>query len=94
MKRTMPELRNALDQIGFKLQELEHEDIAEKIFQIVEEMVRASPVRRAKVSHKPLSESEKELIRAWAKAHPDVHLADIATMFNVNPGRVSEALRG
>lgn len=94
MKRGIPELREALDQIGFKLAALDHEDIAEEIFQIVEEMVRKSPVRRAKVKHNPLTEAQKQEIREMVKANPNAHLSEIAIAFNVNPGRVSEALQG
>lgn len=33
-------------------------------------------------------------IRAYVAAHPGEHLQDVAAVFGVNPGRVSEALHG
>lgn len=55
-------------------------------------MTRASPVRRAPIQHR-VTKDKKAMIRRIAAMYPDMHVADIAQLADVNPGRVSEALQ-
>lgn len=49
---------------------------------------------QAKRSSKAMTPELKEAIRAYHRAHHPISQAKVALVFNVNPGRVSEALRG
>lgn len=55
-------------------------------------MYRNSPVRRARPQSAHLSADLAEEIRQFASKNPKMHQRDIAQKFNVNPGRVSEAM--
>ena len=55
-------------------------------------MTRAAPVRRGPIKHR-VTKDKKAMIQRIAAMYPDMHQADIAQMADVNPGRVSEALR-
>ena len=50
--------------------------------------------RKAPKQSDPVTEGVKRSIKIYASTHPDVTQQDIATMFNVNAGRVSEILTG
>ena len=93
MKRTIPQCRDRLELVAVTLDAMGYPSIAQDIRSVVKDMVRKSPVRRAKVKHNPLTETEKQQIREMAKANPNTHISEIAIAFDVNPGRVSEALR-
>ena len=84
-KRGIPEIRSRLREIA---DELENEEL----HALADEMYRNSPVRRARPSSAPLTPELAEKIRDYAKRHPKMHQRDIAQRFNVNPGRVSEAM--
>jgi len=97
-KKTIPEIRARL----FEIADLVANDlaqpaavIAEEIRQLAYQTIRRPPTRKpARVKHPPLTEKEKLAIRKMAWENPALHLDDIAKAFNVNPGRISEALRG
>jgi len=92
-KRTIPELREEIWEIAGRIA-AKYPKEAKNLRAIWSELHRASPTRpRAPVKHRPLSEREAEKVRAYAFAHPNVHLNEIANVFNTNPGRVSEALQ-
>jgi hypothetical protein len=98
-KRTIPELRPMLLKIAEELEtgmlkRARQEILAMELRQIERELWKNPPARkRASVVHHPLSKAEKKRIRQYANgAGENVHLQDIATMFNTNIGRVSEAL--
>jgi len=95
MKRTIPECRKALEDIAKLVDHLGYPSVATDIRRVAADMWREPPSRGrpARVKHPPLTAKQMVEIRVFARANPDMHLADIAMMFNVNPGRVSEALR-
>ena len=96
-KRTIPELREALNRLADELEAEYSLTAAEELRQMVRELVRASPARkRAPQKHRPLTEREKEAIRklAFSSKGRKMHLDEIAARFNTNPGRVSEAVHG
>lgn len=84
-KRGIPEIRNRLREIADDLEN-------EELHGLADEMFRNSPVRRARPSSVPLTPELAGKIRDFAKRHPKMHQRDIAQRFNVNPGRVSEAM--
>jgi hypothetical protein len=58
------------------------------------ELSRRKPIKVAARSSTPMTDRLRKEIAAYAEANPDMAQADIAARFSVNPGRVSEALRG
>jgi hypothetical protein len=56
-------------------------------------MTRPPPVRRAKAKSQHMTPELAMKIKVYADNHPKLSLADIGRTFNVNAGRVSEALR-
>lgn len=84
-KRSIPELRS-------RLREIADEEGLDELHEIADEMHRNSPVRRAKNKSRALTPELAEEIRVYAKKNKTMHQRDIAQAFNVNPGRVSEAM--
>lgn len=66
-----------------------------KIVEALSLMYRQPPARpRAPTTKTTMTPNLAKSIRAYARAYPRAHNQDIADLFNVNPGRVSEALHG
>jgi len=84
-KRTIPEIR-------VRLLELANNHGIAEIKDLVQEMYRNPPKRKAKTRSPKLTAEKAQKIREYADANPKLHLADIAAKFNMNPGRVSEAI--
>jgi hypothetical protein len=84
-KRTIPELRD-------RLREIANEHNIPEIHEIVNEMYRHSAVRRAPNRSQTVTPSLAVKIRRYARDNPEMHQRDIAEHFNVNPGRISEAI--
>jgi len=90
MPSMIPEAREALIRVAERVPR----DVGQEILSIVSTMmVRDGSSRRAGVRSPRVTSEVADQIRAYAAAHPDAHLQDIADHFGVNPGRVSEALR-
>lgn len=69
--------------------------VADRINQALAKMTRKpSQRRRAPANSVEMTASLCREIRAYSNAAPRATLQDIATRFNVNIGRVSEALNG
>ncbi|WP_202960968.1 hypothetical protein [Sphingobium sp. HDIP04] len=84
-KRNIPEIRN-------RLREIADETGFEELHSLADELYRNSPVGRAANSSATLTPELAEEIRKYVAEHPTLHQRDVAQEFNVNPGRVSEAL--
>ena len=84
-KRTIPEIRERLTEIA-------DEEGINELRELAAEMFRKPPVRRATVKSPHLTPKLAEEIRQYEAAHPDEHFSKIAAHFNVNPGRISEAM--
>lgn len=84
-KRTIPEVR-------VRLREIADEFGIEELHDLADEMHRNSPVKRARSRSAQLTPKLADEIRKYAKRNPTLHQRDIAQKFNVNPGRISEAL--
>ncbi len=61
---------------------------------LADELGRRKPEKRAPIASQKMTPVLASLIRIRAETFPDHSHADIGRHFNVNPGRVSEALRG
>lgn len=84
-KRNIPEIRQ-------RLLELAAEHDIDELYELVDEMHRRPPNRRAPVQSEKITPSLAAAIRVFAAENPDMHLQKIAEHFGVNHGRVSEAI--
>lgn len=57
-------------------------------------MVKRSAVRRAPTKSVPVTEAIAKAVRKMAKKYPTMHQSEIALVFGLNQGRVSEILSG
>ena len=64
------------------------------ILSVVNLMRRKPALRRAPNNSEPMTAELAEQIVTYATGNPDASIAEIGATYNVNPGRVSEALRG
>ena len=65
----------------------------QQVVQALKLMYREPEVKqRAPVEKRPVDAFLAERIRAYVARHPTEHLHEVAVLFGVNPGRVSEAL--
>lgn len=84
---TIPEVRMRLFEIAAETDNAELNDLASQL-------VRRQHGRRAPTTKKAMTEYRTQAIREYAERHPDVGEFDIAVVFGVNQGRVSEAIYG
>lgn len=91
---TIPECRNALLAIANSLAIKGLTDEVRGIRLIVDELWRRPAVRQSRVKADHASRKLRAEIRAYAKEHPDMLNREIGLVFNVDSGRVSEALAG
>jgi len=84
-KRSIPEIRSRLREIADEWGINELHDLADETY-------RSSPVKRSENRSVHLTPELAENIRVYCAKHPRLHQRDVAQKFNVNPGRVSEAL--
>lgn len=83
----IPEIRDEL----FKMAE----DLKiPRLRELAEELWRRPVARRAPAESRYFTDDLADKIRAYAKQHPDHTYAAIGLAFNVNQGRVSEAIAG
>ena len=61
---------------------------------LADEIGRRPSPQRAPTSSAPMTEALRTQIREMKAAEPDLSQAEIGRRLNLNPGRVSEALRG
>lgn len=84
-KRSIPDIRA-------RLRELADEHGIEELHDLADETFRNLPVKRASNRSAHLTPELAGEIRQFVKRNPKLHQRDVAQHFNVNPGRVSEAL--
>ncbi len=87
MKRGIPEIRTRLYQLA-------HELDCPELAALADETVRTPPSRRVSPTSTRMTAKLAMEIRAYVAAHPQAAQTQIAARFNVNPGRVSEAMAG
>lgn len=87
----IPEARRRLLMIA----DMAEPETAKRIRSVVKMfMTREKAVRCAPVKSKGIQPSIALRIRQMAYNNPTMHVAEIAALFGVNPGRVSEVLHG
>lgn len=69
-------------------------ELSEELAYLAGELSRRTSDSRASRHSTPMTEELREKIIEAYEANPQLPLARIAAAFNVNPGRVSETLRG
>lgn len=84
-KRSIPEIR-------IRLLEIATEENLPELRELVDEMYRRAPSRRAPVQSEKLTPALAAKIRVYYLANPNKSFQTIANHFHVNPGRVSEAV--
>ncbi len=98
MSKTIPQVRSEMEQYAALIRAgkatVTPSFFADRLDIWVEDLKRRSPVRRAKPTSTPTDETLNAAMRAYAAAYPEASLTAIGAVFNVNGGRVSEALRG
>jgi hypothetical protein len=93
----IPELRPRVLAVGDRLPYAslpERVALAQELRDIEAQMYRRAPVRKAPASATPMTPTLGKRIRHYAWVHPDMSVRQIAAVFNVSSGRVSEAVAG
>lgn len=85
--RTIPQIRERLHELAGELG-------VPELAMLAEETKRRPVVRRARARSARMSDEVAQAIRAYVRARPGVSHMDVAKVFDVNTGRVSEAIRG
>lgn len=91
----IPEIRDKLTEKSDQLLEMARQlaDVTGELRHYVKELHRRPSVKTAPKSD-PMTPSKARKIRAYVKAHPGMSRAAVGRVFNVNSGRVTEAMRG
>lgn len=83
-----------IPEIQQELHQLAREHGIERLSDLADELSRRAPVRRAPATSVKMTAVVRRRIKDYAQAFPNMPLAEIAKHVGVNPGRVSETLRG
>jgi hypothetical protein len=83
-----------LPEVATRLRELAIVLHCDELNELADEIGRRLPRERAPATSARITEALRIQIRAMKTAEPDLSQAEIGRRLNVNPGRVSEALRG
>ena len=85
-KLTIPQIRERLFELAIYHNNPELADLARATYR--------RSYKRAPSTRSGLDRKLKASIRAFVKENPETAFQDVANIFGVNPGRVSEALHG
>lgn len=77
-----------------RLRQIARERNVPELIDLAAKLSRRPPKRKAPTASQPMTDHLRAQIRAYAAQNADATQAEIGRQFNVNPGRVSEALRG
>lgn len=83
-----------LPEVALRLRVLAIEFRCDELNDLADEIARRPRGQRAPTTSAPITDALRARIRAMKEAEPDLSQAEIGRRLNVNPGRVSEALRG
>lgn len=87
--------RRTIPQLQLRLTEMAYENDLPELLDIVEELYRRKPARRAPPQQRGIATAEmRATIAADVAAHPNDTYETIAQRHGVNVGRVSEAFAG
>ncbi|MEG8219726.1 hypothetical protein OSJ57_03705 [Sphingomonas sp. HH69] len=90
----MPKNSSGIPALRDRLRELADEHGIDELHDIADQMYRRSHTRRAPTRSPKLTPDMAQKIREYKAENPNAHQQDIAQVFGVNHGRVSEALEG
>ena len=83
-----------LPEVASRLRELATELHCNELNDLADETARRAPRQRAPVTSVPMNDTLRKKIKATKAAEPHLSQVEIGRRFGVNPGRVSETLRG
>lgn len=83
----IPEIQNRLIEIA-------REKGLSEVETLAAQLTRRSPNKRAPIKSERMTPELAQEIREYVRANADKTQAEVGRVFNVNPGRVSEAVRG
>jgi hypothetical protein len=83
-----------LPQVATRLRELATALECGELSELADEIARRPRGQRAPTTSVPMTDELQAKIRAMKEAEPNLSQAEIGRRLNVNPGRVSETLRG
>jgi hypothetical protein len=83
-----------IPEIAERLREKARELNDGELMELADAMRRRRPVKRAEPTSRRMTGELRVAIREYAKAHPEKSQLEIGVHFGVNPGRVSESIRG
>lgn len=83
-----------LPEVADRLRELGRELGCDELDGLADEIARRPGGQRVPVTSAPMTDALRDEVRAMKAADPDLSHAEIGRRLNVNPGRVSETLRG
>jgi hypothetical protein len=89
----VPEVTNRMRELADKLK-LNRPKEANELLELADELKRRPPGPRAPTASTSMTPELAQDIRDYVKAHPGASQQSVAEAFNVNHGRVSEAIRG
>lgn len=89
----IPKARARLELLAGRLEYLAHDKEAMEIREIIGLLIRVRPVKpKTRAKSRPMTPKLGREIRAHARANPDHSHQQIGEVFQINTGRVSEAL--
>jgi hypothetical protein len=83
-----------LPEIAARMRELARDLGCGELNALADEIARRPAGKRAPISSAPITDELRHEIRTMKEANPDLSQAEIGRRLNVNPGRVSETLKG
>lgn len=89
-RMTIPECRVALLELATRVDD----ETSSEIHEIVDQMFRRAPVRKAAPQQSGLTPALVRAVRDFARRNPKANYVTIGNHFGINIGRVSEALTG
>ena len=91
----IPRAREWIGDIVTELVRRGQHDLAGQLTEVQGDLYRRRPARaRAPTQNLPVDARMAATLREYARTHPRMPLQEIGHKFNVNAGRVSEALQG
>jgi hypothetical protein len=83
-----------LPEVAMRLRALATDLGCDELNDLADEIARRPAIERAPISSTPMTNAQRAQIRELKKAEPCLSQAEIGRRLNINPGRVSETLRG
>jgi hypothetical protein len=89
----IPQARARLELLVGRLRYINHDKEAAEIVEIMQLLVREKPIKpKTRAKSRPMTSKLGREIRAYARANPNQSHQQIGNVFQINTGRVSEAM--